>query len=81
MFVIAIDFYYCFVKKAEKLAPDYFKNGLASLEAGKSLSVFVIIKRDINIIACHNINKWPPPSPGQLLQLPLLGQLIYVIFN
>lgn len=45
----------------EKLAPDFFKNGLPSLEA-----------------ACHNINKWPPPKPGQLLQLPLLGQLIYV---
>lgn len=29
-------------------------------------------------LACHNINKWPPPRPGQLLQLPLLGQLIYV---
>lgn len=45
----------------EKLAPDYFRNGIPSLEA-----------------ACHNINKWPPPRPGQLLQLPLMGQLIYV---
>ena len=28
--------------------------------------------------ACYSINQWPPPRPGQVLQLPLLGQLIHV---
>lgn len=29
-------------------------------------------------IACYNINQWPLPRPGQVLQLPLMGQLIQV---
>ena len=32
----------------------------------------------VHLLACHNINKWPAPRPGQMLQLPFLGQLIYV---
>lgn len=27
--------------------------------------------------ACHHIDQWPPPSPGNLLVLPLLGRLLH----
>ena len=29
--------------------------------------------------ACHHIDQWPPPEPGQMLSLPLLGTLLKVI--
>ena len=28
--------------------------------------------------ACHDIDKWPLPVPGQLLALPILGNLIEI---
>ncbi|KAF2356700.1 hypothetical protein FHG87_012548 [Trinorchestia longiramus] len=27
--------------------------------------------------ACHNIDQWPPPCPGESLALPLLGQVLH----
>ena len=28
--------------------------------------------------ACHHIDQWPPPSPGEMLSLPLLGTILKV---
>lgn len=47
-----------FSKICSFIAPEYFDNGPASLEA-----------------ACFNIEKWPPPTPGITLNLPLLGSV------
>ena len=72
----------------QKIAPDYFTNGLPSLETGNmspppsvfppltTLTIFHPFL--ITPPACYSINQWPPPRPGQVLQLPLLGQLIHV---
>ena len=29
-------------------------------------------------LACYNMNQWSVPRPGQVMQLPLLGQLLHV---
>ena len=28
--------------------------------------------------ACHDIDQWPSPLPGQLLKLPLMGMVLHV---
>ena len=83
----------------QKIAPDYFTNGLPSLETGSPLlppcfllsphsppsippfrhpSILSLHPFLVTPPACYSINQWPPPRPGQVLQLPLLGQLIHV---
>lgn len=32
-------------------------------------------------VACHDIDQWPLPIPGNTLDLPLLGHLMQVYFN
>lgn len=43
------------------IAPEYFDNGLKSVEA-----------------ACHEMNRWQPPIPGDTLKLALFGNVIQV---
>ena len=80
----------------QKIAPDYFTNGLPSLETGNMspppflfppLTTLTTLHPSfpsslhpvlLTPPACYSINQWPPPRPGQVLQLPLLGQLIHV---
>lgn len=31
--------------------------------------------------ACHNIDKWPAPVPGETLNLPLMGSVFQVKIN
>jgi hypothetical protein len=30
------------------------------------------------LTACHNIDQWPAPTPGETLNLPLLGSVLQV---
>lgn len=46
------------------IAPEYFDNGLKSIEA-----------------ACHEIDRWQLPLPGNTLKLPLFGHLIQVFVD
>ena len=75
--------------QVQKIAPEYFANGLASLEAGEFSyvhTVHTLLYKCTNFYvstmciyaACYNINQWPLPRPGQMFQLPLLGQLFHV---
>lgn len=43
------------------IAPEYFDNGLKSIEA-----------------ACHEMNRWQSPIPGDTLKLALFGNVIQV---
>lgn len=43
------------------VAPEYFANGDAAVEA-----------------VCYQIDKWEAPSPGQTLQLPIMGTVLQV---
>lgn len=31
-----------------------------------------------NFVACHDIDQWPAPNPGETLNLPLMGTVIQV---
>ncbi|XP_065206183.1 protein DENND6B-like [Planococcus citri] len=48
-----------FTEVCSIIAPEYFDNGLKSIEA-----------------ACHEINRWQAPMPGDSLKLPLFGHVI-----
>jgi len=32
----------------------------------------------IMLIACHDLDQWPSPTPGETLHLPLMGSVIQV---
>jgi hypothetical protein len=46
------------------IAPGFFENGEASLEA-----------------ACHDIDQWPAPIPGDTVNLPIMGTVVQVRIN
>lgn len=68
------------------IAQDYFSTGGEVIETGRRL-LFIslcmaIYLRDFFVLfcdlACHDIDQWALPMPGEMLSLPILGNLIEV---
>ena len=34
-----------------------------------------------NLVACHDIDQWPDPCPGETLNLPIMGTVVQVCIS
>lgn len=89
MVLSKLPFVNLFSKIVDIIAPEFFENGEPGLEAGRSINITVTVLNHLLIFictrcnpilcfppACHDIDQWPPPQPGEELSLPLMGTVI-----